>query len=115
MSVYLLIAVATWIFVIWVIYAAFRGLFGGRGKVDTNGPQICPHCGTRGTPAKLTRGSTLIELIAWLMFIIPGLIYSFWRLSTRADVCPACKQPGMIAVASPRGSQLVRQYAPAER
>ena len=62
----------------------------------------CPNCGTVGRPKKVTRGSFLIELFLWLMFIVPGLIYSIWRLSTRASVCPACGAPNMIPTDSPK-------------
>jgi hypothetical protein len=43
---------------------------------------ICQDCGAQGTPKSHTRGSILIELVLWLLFIIPGLLYSLWRLST---------------------------------
>lgn len=95
--------------IIIVIGAVFYGAryFGGPiGEARADGPMICPACGTRGTPATATRGSTGIELVLWLCFLVPGLIYSLWRLSSRYKVCPACKQPGMIPVTSPLGKKL---------
>lgn len=97
--------------VIYGIYKAFAGVFGGRGKIDPNGPQICEHCGTRGVPAIATRGSTGLELVLWLCFIVPGLIYSMWRLGSKQKVCPSCRQPGLILVNTPRGRQLVQQFS----
>ena len=38
--------------------------------------EICSHCGYTGTAKKVTKGSTLMELVLWLCFIIPGLLYS---------------------------------------
>ena len=70
---------------------------------------ICPHCGTQGKPITLTQGSILVEAILWLMVIIPGLLYSLWRLSSKKKVCPACKQVGMIGVDTPRGKQLLTE------
>jgi hypothetical protein len=96
---------------VYAIFAAFKGVFGGRGGVDSNGPMICPHCGSRGRTATRTKGSTAVELVAWLCLIVPGLIYSLWRLSSRQQVCPVCREPGMIAVTTPRGAQLLRQFA----
>lgn len=61
----------------------------------------CPQCGHTGTPKTHTRGSILIELILWLCFLVPGLIYSIWRLTTRAEVCALCGQPGVIPANSP--------------
>lgn len=95
----------------YLIFKAFQGVFGGRGKIDAAGPMICPHCGTRGSAATATRGSTGVELILWLCFIIPGLIYSMWRLGSKQQVCPSCRQPGLISVNTPRGQQLLQQFA----
>lgn len=107
----LVLAVMTAVF--YGIFKAFKGVFGGRGKIAADGPLICPHCGTRGSPATHTRGSTGIELVLWLCFIIPGLIYSMWRLGSKQPVCPSCRQPGMLAVTTPRGRELVQQFTAA--
>jgi len=56
----------------------------------------CPNCGTVAKPKKVTKGSFLIEVFLWLLFIIPGVIYSLWRLTTKAEVCPKCGAPNMI-------------------
>lgn len=71
---------------------------------------ICPSCGTQGDPATITRGSIWIEIILWLCLIVPGLIYSLWRLSTRDDVCGACGQKNLIPVNSPNGKRLAKQF-----
>lgn len=62
---------------------------------------ICTACGTPGNPVTQTKGSFLVEIILWLMMILPGVIYSIWRLTSRAKVCPACRQPSMIPIDSP--------------
>lgn len=51
----------------------------------------CPNCGYVGKPKKFTKGSILIEVVLWLMFLVPGLIYSIWRLTTKYEGCPRCK------------------------
>jgi hypothetical protein len=71
---------------------------------------ICPNCGKRGAPSKATKGSIWIELLLWCCFLVPGLIYSIWRLSSRQLVCPDCKQAGMISEDSPRGQKLLKEY-----
>ena len=50
----------------------------------------CKLCGHKGITKKLTKGSFIIELILWLLLILPGVIYSVWRLSTRENVCVNC-------------------------
>ena len=66
----------------------------------------CPACGSSGFPVRRTRGTFATELLLWLVLLIPGLIYSIWRLSSRYDACPTCGQAGLIPLNSPRAIQL---------
>ncbi len=70
---------------------------------------ICTSCGYLGKPKKITKGNFIIELILWCLFIIPGLIYSIWRLTTKQEVCPECKHTTMIPESSPFGRELVNK------
>lgn len=84
-----------------------KGVHGARaavaeGRAARNGSLYCPVCGTTSEGESHTRGSILIELVLWLCFLVPGIIYSIWRLTTRQKVCPACKNPGVIPITSPR-------------
>ncbi len=74
-----------------------------------DGTHICTACGCVAAPERVTKGSFIVELFLWLMFLAPGLIYSIWRLASRFDACPMCKSPQMIPVASPRGQMLLAQ------
>lgn len=71
---------------------------------------ICEHCGYMGFPITVTKGSILIELILWLLFIVPGIIYSIWRLSSRYSACKKCGAPNMIPIDTPRGKQLIKEF-----
>jgi hypothetical protein len=51
----------------------------------------CPNCAYEGKARKYTKGSFLIELLLWLLFILPGLLYSLWRVSSRYTGCPNCQ------------------------
>lgn len=109
------LSMAHWIIVFsvfFVLYKAFRSVFGGNGKISEAGNMVCPACGTRGEPKQITRGSTGIELVLWLCFIIPGLIYSLWRLSTRHPGCPSCGA-AMIGTDTPNGKSLLQRQHPA--
>jgi len=75
-----------------------------------NQPLICTACGYIGKPQKTTKGNTLIELILWLFFLIPGLIYSIWRLSSKYDACPKCKGSSMIPTDSPIGQKVINEH-----
>lgn len=71
---------------------------------------VCSDCGHLGSPKSHTKGSLGVEILLWIFFLIPGLIYSVWRLSTRARVCGACGSPNVIPVTSPKGRELVQQF-----
>lgn len=74
--------------------------------------QVCKQCGTVAYPKSDTPGSVLIELVLWLCFIIPGIIYSLWRISRRRNVCAACNSPELVPVDTPVGRQLTAHLPP---
>lgn len=76
------------------------------------GAMFCPNCGHAGGSTSKTRGSILIEIVLWLCFIIPGLIYSIWRLTTRHKACPSCGAPNMIPANSPMAQRLRGSLTP---
>jgi hypothetical protein len=91
--------------VVFLIVSGFmKGLHGVKGT------HICPQCGTRAEPRTETRGSIWIEVVLWLCLIVPGLIYSIWRLTSRYQACPACHHAGMIPIDSPIGRQLAERF-----
>ena len=73
--------------------------------------KICGSCGTIDNPKKHTKGSFLIEVILWLCFILPGLIYSIWRLTSKEVVCRTCKSKYLVPLDSPKGRALRRELA----
>lgn len=70
------------------------------------GQLICANCGTVGSTKTVTKGSILIEIILWLCLLVPGIIYSLWRHTTRTKVCRACGAAKLIPVNSPMGKKL---------
>lgn len=62
----------------------------------------CTACGHEGEPKSHTPGSIGMEAVLWLFFIIPGVIYSKWRLDNRHDVCASCGSKALIPCDSPR-------------
>jgi hypothetical protein len=73
------------------------------------GEVICTTCGYVGKVKKLTKGSIWIEMALWLFFLIPGLLYSFWRLTSKQDVCSQCNNPTIIPVSTPKGQELLNK------
>ncbi len=68
---------------------------------------ICTSCGYVGHPKQVTKGSFITEVFYWLLFLLPGLIYSIWRLTSRYNACPKCKNASMIPVDTPMGQELL--------
>ncbi len=76
---------------------------------------LCLNCGTQGKPKLKTKGSIFTEILLWLFLIIPGLIYSIWRLSSRSEVCPSCGAPNMIPLDSPKAQEILSGATPNEK
>ncbi len=73
---------------------------------------ICLRCGTVSEKGRLYKeGAFWIECLLWLCCIVPGALYSLWRLSTRTRVCPACESRNMIPLDTPMGQKLRRHLA----
>ena len=53
---------------------------------------LCKSCGYEGESKTIVRGSLIAEVLLWLCFVLPGLMYRIWRESTRHKVCPRCNQ-----------------------
>ncbi len=92
---------------------------GAQGKLDTTPPlglpsalmakqplMFCTRCHTVAEPETHTKGSFLLELALWICFLLPGIMYSIWRLTTRGKVCPSCGSYDLISPDSPLASQL---------
>lgn len=70
---------------------------------------VCRSCGFVGSSRRDIKGSVVVELFLWFVFLLPGLIYSIWRLTTKSEICPKCKSTSMIPVDSPMGKKLLRE------
>ena len=75
---------------------------------------ICERCGHTGKGRKHAPGSFLIEIVLWVAFCVPGLIYTIWRHHAALRVCDACSRGEdvgtLLPLDSPRGQRLLRQY-----
>ena len=68
---------------------------------------ICSACGHVGKPKSSVKGSILIEIFLWFLLLVPGIIYSVWRLTTRHKACAKCGSSNLIPVDSPVGKKLL--------
>lgn len=102
-----------WLIPLLVVVAIF--VLGGRALLSSRHseqPLICTTCGAQtDTPRTTTKGSFVIEVVLWLALIIPGLLYSLWRQSTRRKVCPACGNATLILANTPDGRKRAEQLS----
>ncbi|MGN6111257.1 MAG: hypothetical protein ACTHU0_39530 [Kofleriaceae bacterium] len=47
-----------------------------------------------------------MELVLWLCFLVPGIVYSLWRTSQQSPQCATCGSREIVPLASPRGEML---------
>jgi hypothetical protein len=70
---------------------------------------VCKNCGYYGQSERGMKGAFLIEVVLWLFFIVPGIIYSVWRLTTKYNACPKCKGDTLIPSDTPMGQRLLNE------
>lgn len=66
---------------------------------------VCNNCNNIAKTGVM-KGSGWIELILWLAYVIPGVIYSIWRRSEKNSVCPFCGKNQLKLVEVPDTSDL---------
>ena len=70
--------------------------------------KACPNCGYIGKPKRYTKGSIGWELVLWILFIIPGVFYSIWRIASKYWGCRSCGSRDIVPIDSPRGRQILK-------
>lgn len=78
-------------------------------RATPRGALVCTSCGSLVQGKTLTPGSFLIEVCLWLFMLLPGALYSVWRLAGRRRACEVCGGGELIPAASPRGRQLLER------
>jgi hypothetical protein len=107
-----LIIVLCTVLVLWLLFLV-RVVRRDKPKLaqqDALQQRICIQCHQMGKPEY--PGSGWIELILYLFYFVPGLLYSIWRRSKGSVICPYCKTPTMILVHSPAGQAIVARVPP---
>ena len=69
---------------------------------DQSKQWYCPTCGTVAWPRTYTKGTFGMEVLLWLLMILPGVLYSLWRITSKYKGCPKCGAPNMIPASSPK-------------
>lgn len=61
----------------------------------------CAKCGYHGPAEPRAPGKLWLEAVFWIAFMIPGVVYSIWRLFWRKYLCPQCKSADQQVVIAP--------------
>jgi len=71
----------------------------GVHQASAAGRYYCTQCHTHTNKAKM-KGSGWIEVVLYLFYILPGVIYSIWRRSGKPNGCPTCGHAALIPAGS---------------
>jgi hypothetical protein len=77
-------------------------------SIDFNEKYLCMECGCQRDPIDAKRGLLVIEIFMWLLYILPGVVYSIWRRARKHQVCPNCGNPSMVLTSSSRVMEMRR-------
>jgi ABC-type Mn2+/Zn2+ transport system permease subunit len=80
-----------------VVYGGAKAFLAGYNATSL----FCTTCGHEGETKTLTRGNLAVEIVLWLCLIIPGLVYSVWRLASRTEACSSCGATTLVPSNSP--------------
>lgn len=69
---------------------------------------VCLKCFTRTSPDYALGGSGALELVLWLLFLLPGLLYSLSRITNAKQVCPTCKSTDVVPSHTSRAQELIK-------
>ena len=84
-------------------------------KLQKKGNLICKYCGFIGKPNLARKRNLSVEILLWVFFLLPGLIYSICRLITRKYVCPEClEENAMFNAKSKPGQLALKEFYPNE-
>jgi hypothetical protein len=72
--------------------------------------KICPVCGYKGKAVLKLKGHASVEIILWILLVIPGFIYSIWRHSSPRHGCPKCISDTMIPLYTPEGQKISEKF-----
>lgn len=96
--------------VIILLFILVGALVANAIRVSSAGQKLCTACGFIGKPKSGNAGNFAVEVLLWLLFIIPGLVYSLWRISNVKRTCPKCGGKELIPPDTPMARQMIATF-----
>lgn len=91
---------------LFVLLVAAIGVYFLLKILRTNPVLVCTRCHEIGEARMELAGNGLVELALWLLLLVPGIIYSIWRRSSRHPVCQSCGSTELVPIDSARGRSI---------
>lgn len=88
-----------------IAYVIWKALQSASDQPKTH---VCPNCRSVIHPARVTPGSTFLEVLLWLCFLLPGILYTAWCSANKKTVCPICGAQNLVPLSTPAGQALVK-------
>jgi hypothetical protein len=74
---------------------------------------MCTECFRTAEAGTVLEGSDIVEMIAWVCFGVPGLLYCWWRHALRIKVCPVCGSSELVREARAAAARSLPRALPA--
>ncbi|MFZ4125321.1 MAG: hypothetical protein ACOYJ2_04535 [Rickettsiales bacterium] len=71
---------------------------------------ICKHCGYEGEAKRQKRGSRGVEIFLWSTLLLPGPLYTIWRMTGKSKECPNCERQGFVKSSSDEGYLVKKRF-----
>jgi hypothetical protein len=71
--------------------------------------KLCKTCGAIEKPARVVPGSLILEIILWICFLLPGMLYTGYRISKKYWACLNCGSREIIPLDSPLAAQFIKE------
>ena len=65
-------------------------------KIQKDSEIICKNCGEVSNAIIKTKGSIIIEIFLYLFYIIPGVLYTLYRVTNKYPICQHCESKEII-------------------
>jgi hypothetical protein len=73
---------------------------------------MCTDCNRTAEADTVLEGSDGLEMLGWLCFAVPGLLYCWWRHALRIKVCAFCGSGDLVREARAAAERGPRQAPP---
>lgn len=73
---------------------------------------VCQNCEEVGRVIIHMPGSNILEIVLFLCYLVPGIIYAVWRRQSKKQVCGACGSDRIVAAKTRVGLSIISSQYP---